>query len=81
MSLSLLNCSIRKYWDEIEKIWVDRDISASINLKRVGLELFPTINRRSGKIVKSQTNSTAKEVLAVLKRIPEAYALSLDERR
>ena len=75
------DCSIRKYWDEIEKIWVDRDISASINLKRVGLELFPTINRRSGKIVKSQTNSTAKEVLAVLKRIPEAYALSLDERR
>ena len=39
------------------------------------------INRRSGKIVKSQTNSTAKEVLAVLMRIPEAYALSLDERR
>ena len=75
------DCGIRKYWDEVEQIWVDRDISAAINLKRVGLELFPTINRRSGKIVKSQTNSTTKEVLAVLKGIPEAYALSLDERR
>ncbi|MDJ0732105.1 MAG: transposase, partial [Crocosphaera sp.] len=75
------DCSIREYWDETEQIWVNRDISAAINLKRVGLELFPTINRRSGKIVKSQTNSTTKEVLAVLKGIPEAYALSLDERR
>ncbi len=75
------DCKIRKYWDEIEKIWVDRDISAAINLKRVGLELFPTINRRSGKIVKSQTNSTTKEVLAVLKRIPEAYARLRTERR
>ncbi len=67
------DCTIRKYWDEIEKIWVDRDICASINLKRVGLELFPTVNRRSGKIVSSKTHSTTKEVLAVLKRIPEAY--------
>ncbi len=74
------DCSIRKYWDEIEKIWVDRDISASINLKRVGLELFPTINRRSGKITKSMTHSTTKEVLRVLKRISEAHALSSDER-
>ena len=69
------DCSIRKYWDEIEQVWVDRDISAAINLKRVGLELFPTINRRSGKIVKTQTNSTTKEVLAVLKGIPEAYTV------
>nr|MDJ0731322.1 helix-turn-helix domain-containing protein [Crocosphaera sp.] len=38
------DCGIRKYWDEVEQIWVDRDISAAINLKRVGLELFPTIN-------------------------------------
>ncbi len=69
------DCRSRKYWDEIEKVWVDRDISAAINLKRVGLELFPTINRRSGKIVKTQTNSTTKEVLAVLKGIPEAYTV------
>ena len=75
------DCRLRKYWDEIEKVWVDRDISAAINLKRVGLELFPTINRRSGKIVKTQTNSTTKEVLAVLKGIPEAYTVPLGQCR
>jgi putative transposase len=32
--------SIRKYWDEKLKIWVDRDINAAINLKRVGLDVF-----------------------------------------
>ena len=77
------DCSIRTYYDSTEQIIVDRDINSAINLKRVGLELFPTINRRSGKIVKTQTNSnsTTKEVLGVLKEIPEAYAVSLDERR
>ena len=61
------DCSIRNYYDPIEKMTVDRDINSGINLKRVGLELFPTINRRSGKIVKSRTNSTTKEVLEVLR--------------
>ena len=74
------DCSIRSYYDAIKQIVVDRDINSSINLKRVGLELFPTINRRSGKITKSKTDSTTKEVLAVLKGILEANALSLDER-
>jgi putative transposase len=74
------DCSIRNYDDLIEKIIVDRDINSAINIKRVGLELFPTINRRSGKITKSSTKSTTKEVLAVLKGILEANALSSDER-
>lgn len=74
------DCSIRSYYDAIEQIVVDRDINSGINLKRVGLELFPTVNRRSGKITKSKTNSTTKEVLAVLKGILEANALSSDER-
>ncbi|MBD2392772.1 transposase [Cyanobacterium aponinum FACHB-4101] len=74
------DCSIRSYYDAIERIVVDRDVNSSINLKRVGLELFPTINRRSGKITKSKTDSTTKEVLAVLKGILEANALSSDER-
>lgn len=74
------DCSIRSYYDAIEGIVVDRDVNSSINLKRVGLELFPTINRRSGKITKSKTDSTTKEVLAVLKGILEANALSSDER-
>jgi putative transposase len=69
------DCSIRTYYDPIEQIAVDRDINSGINLKRVGLGLFPTINRRSGKIVKSQTNSTTMEVLGVLKGIPEAYTV------
>jgi putative transposase len=37
--------SIRKHWDKELKIWVDRDINAAINLKRVGLDVFPTIVR------------------------------------
>ena len=45
------DCSIREYWDEAEKLWVDRDINAAVNLKRVGLDLFPTLKRRRGKVV------------------------------
>ena len=67
------DCDIRKYWDETEKILVDRDINAAINIKRVGLGLFLTLNRRSGKISKSFTDSTAKQVLEVLKNAPEAH--------
>lgn len=66
------DCSIREYWDEVEKLWVDRDINAAINLKRVGLGVFPTIKRRRGKpavIVESMTHSTSKEVLTALRSI------------
>ncbi|NES21426.1 MAG: transposase, partial [Symploca sp. SIO3E6] len=35
------DCSVREYWDELEKLWVDRDINAAINLKRLGLDVFP----------------------------------------
>ena len=64
------DCSIRKYWDEEYALWIDRDISAGCNIKRVGLNVFPTIKRRSGKVVvdKTITNSTAKEVLVVFFR-------------
>lgn len=69
------DCNIRKYWDEKESLWVDRDVNASINVKRVGLGLFPTIKRRKGNPVvgDSTTNSTSKEVLATLRNVPEAY--------
>jgi len=62
------DCSIREYWDELLQIWVDRDINAAINLKRVGLDVFPTIKRRKGNpvVVSSATNSTLKEVLTAL---------------
>ncbi|WP_414583069.1 RNA-guided endonuclease InsQ/TnpB family protein [Scytonema sp. PCC 10023] len=64
------DCNIREYWDEFESLWVDRDVNASINIKRVGLGLFPTIKRRKGNpvVMSSTTNSTLKEVLVVLKR-------------
>lgn len=62
-----IDCSIREYWDEVENLMVDRDINAAINLKRVGLGVFPTINRRSGKVTRSKTRSTAKEVLSSLR--------------
>ncbi len=58
-------------WDNELNLNIDRDINAAINIKRVGLGLFPTIKRSSGKpvVVKSSTNSTAKEVLTALKSI------------
>jgi putative transposase len=61
--------STREYWDEEFQLLIDRDISAGINVKRVGLGLFPTLIRRKGKIVmgSSVTNSTLKEVLAALR--------------
>ena len=61
------DCSIREYWDEEYQLLVDRDISSSVNIKRVGLGLFPTLKRRKGKIVVTQstTHSTLKEVLLV----------------
>ncbi len=63
------DCGIREYWDNKESLWVDRDLNASINVKRVGLGLFPTIKRRKGNPVvgDSTTNSTSKEVLATLR--------------
>lgn len=63
------DCSIREYWDEVEKLWVDRDINAAINVLRVGLDLFPTIKRRKGgiTIVGSITDDTSKEVLHILR--------------
>lgn len=71
------DCSVRKYWDDQLKIWVDRDINAAINLKRVGLDVFPTIKRRRGNpvVVSSTTNSTTKEVLTALIKASEASAL------
>ena len=59
------DCSIREYWDEELKLLIDRDINAGVNIKRVGLDLFPTLKRRKGNqvVVNSATNSTLKEVL------------------
>ncbi len=61
--------SIREYWDEEFQLLIDRDISSGINIKRVGLDLFPTIKRRQGKpvITNSCTNLTSKEVLSTLR--------------
>ncbi len=63
------DCSIRKYWDETESLWVDGDTNAALNLKRVGLDVFPTIKRRKGGIVidGSITDDTSKEVLHILR--------------
>jgi putative transposase len=63
------DCAIREYWDEVEKVWVDRDVNAAINLKRLGLDAFPRIKRRKGAvvIVDSVTDTTSKEVLRILR--------------
>lgn len=67
--LVFTDCSIREYWDEEYQLLIDRDLSSSVNIKRVGLGLFPTLIRRKGNIVigSSVTNSTLKEVLAALR--------------
>ncbi len=64
------DCSIREYWDEQNTLMVDRDINAAVNLKRLGLGIFPSIKRRSGKIdiVGTMDDSTTKEILHTLKK-------------
>ncbi|MGB5631840.1 MAG: transposase [Waterburya sp.] len=73
------DCSIRESWDEELNLLIDRDISAGINVKRVGLDLFPTIKRCKGNrvVVASTTNSTLKLVLPVLQGLqkPAPYPL------
>ena len=63
------DCSIREYWDRELNLLVDRDISAGINILRVGLDVFPTIKRRRGTrvVILSTTNSTSKQVLSILR--------------
>jgi putative transposase len=63
--------SMREYWDADLLLWIDRDINAAINIKRVGLDLFPTIKRRKGgiEIVASVTDSTSKEVLQTFRSL------------
>ena len=72
--------SIRKYWDKQLNLWVDRDISSSVNIKRVGLDVFPTIRRSRGNrvVVSSTTNSTSKLVLSTLRGLekPTLYSKS-----
>ena len=76
------DCSIREFWDEELKLLIDRDISAGINIKRVGLGLFPTLSRRKGKIVitNSVTNSTLKKVLSVLRGLEKPTSVPLGQR-
>lgn len=64
------DCGIREYWDEHNSLKVDRDINAAINLKRLGLDIFPSIKRRSGKltVVGTMDQSTTKEILHTLHR-------------
>ena len=58
---------IREYWDEKEMLRVDRDVNAAINLKRLGVGIFPRIKRRSGKIsvVGTMDDSTMKEIIDI----------------
>ncbi len=67
------DCSIRIFFDPKEQLNIDRDINAAVNIKRVGLDVFPTINRRRGNpvVTKSTTSSTSKEVLPVFIKAAE----------
>ena len=72
--------NIREYWDEKHQLLVDRDISAGINIKRVGLDTFPTIKRRKGNpvVVVSTTNSTSKQVLSTLRGLEKPTLYSIE---
>ncbi len=63
------NLSVRAYSDGIERIMVDRDINAAINLKKRGLGIFPTIKRSRGNLSISGDidNSTVKSILDILR--------------
>jgi putative transposase len=63
--------SIREYWDDVEKLLIDRDINAAINIKRAGLDVFPALKRRKGGVViaSSVTDTTSKEVLHILRSV------------
>jgi len=61
------NCEIRSYFDLQELLNVDRDVNASINIKRVGLGLFPTIKCRRGKVV---ITTTVTASTSYAKRLP-----------
>jgi putative transposase len=61
---------------------VDRDVNAAINLKKLGLDIFPSIKRRGGNlsVVGTIDNSTAKEILHTLHRAakkPTPYSTQL----
>jgi putative transposase len=67
---------------------VDRDINAAVNLKRLGLGIFLSIKRRSGKldIVETMDDSTTfaqrpagKEILHTLHRAVGSLHLPLAE--
>jgi putative transposase len=64
------DCGIREYWDEQHSLMVDRDVNAAINLKKLGLDIFPCIKCRGGNlsIVGAIDDSTAKEILHTLHR-------------
>jgi putative transposase len=72
--------SIREYWDEKYQLLIDRDISAGINIKRVGLDVFPTIKRRKGNpvVIASTTNSTSKQVLSTLRGLEKPTLYSIE---
>jgi putative transposase len=62
------DCGMRDYWDEQHSLMVDRDINAAINLKKLGLDIFPKVKRRSGNlsVVGTMDESIAKEILHTL---------------
>jgi putative transposase len=75
------DCSMRDYWDAAQLLMVDRDINAAINLKRLGLDIFPSIKRHSGNfsVVGTMDDSTTKEILHTLHRAakkPTSYLYS-----
>ena len=63
-------CGIRDYWDEQHSLMVDRDVNAAINLKKLGLDIFPSIKGLGGNLslVGAIDDSTAKEILHTLHR-------------
>ena len=76
------DCSIREYWDKEMNLLIDRDINSGVNIKRLGLDVFPSIKRRKGNpvVIQSTTNSTLEEVLLVHKLWAIEKPMSVPER-
>jgi len=69
--LVFTDCSIREYFDKELELFIDRDINAGINIKRVGLEIFPVVSKKKEvvRITKSSTESSATAAIEVFKNI------------
>ena len=74
------NTSVREYFDEELGLIIDRDVSAALNIKQRGLQVFPVpkkVSKQEGiKIVKDLDTSIVTAMVNVFKTINQAHNYS-----